>query len=772
MCTLSSPVVTRRILLWTPSSGDAVIRPVRYPSSSSALWDCWRLRTSLSSSWPAALDLRYSDSRAADVLASLAFGVMGYLIARRYPGNPLGWIMLAVAVLSIVLGDAQLYALLVYRAGHTNLPLGPLAAWLGSTLWGPAISLVPIGMLLFPDGHLRSRRWKAVLWACVVLDGVFVCAEALFILTTVVGGPVSIGLDGQVSALGGSCVGCTTTGQTGFGDAFLASFPLLPLTLALGAAGLITNTIHSQGERRQQMKWFMCAAALSAVALAMYGVSQFTSGAGPATQAASAITILGIAALPVGIAVAVFKYRLYDIDVVIGRTLVYGSLAVFITAVYVGIAVGIGVLVGSGGKPNLGLSILATAVVAVGFQPVRERVQRVANRLVYGKRATPYEVLSQFSERVAESYASDGVLQRMARVLAEGTNADLAEVWLLRGDAMHREAVFPFQSSAPSAVHLNGAEELTIPAADRTVVVRHQGDVLGALTVTKRRGESITPIEVKLMDDLAHQAGLVLKNVGLTADLQARLADLRASRQRLVAAQDHERRKLERNLHDGAQQYLVAIKVKLGLAEMLVMRDAVKAKGVIAELKHDADEALETLRDLARGIYPPLLADKGLPTALEAQARKATLPITVDADGIGRYSQDIEAAVYFCILEALQNIQKYAQASSATVRLGATRNQLSVAVADDGRGFDISTTTRGNGLTNMEDRLDALGGTLEIVSSPGNGTTLRLLIPTPQLHTGRRPRGASLSAPPRRRSGAACSTGRHLRAAHTRSADS
>ncbi len=249
------------------------------------------------------------------------------------------------------------------------------------------------------------------------------------------------------------------------------------------------------------------------------------------------------------------------------------------------------------------------------------------------------------------------------------------------------------------------------------------------LAVTKRRGESLTPIEIKLMDDLAHQAGLVLKNVGLTADLQARLADLRASRQRLVAAQDDERRKLERNLHDGAQQYLVAIKVKLGLAEMLLTRDSTKAMTTLEQLKGDADDALEALRDLARGIYPPLLAEKGLPTALQAQARKATLPITIDADGIGRYSQDTEAALYFCILEAAQNIQKYAQASRAVVRLREDGDQLAVEVIDNGSGFVVSTTARGSGLTNMEDRLDALGGNLEVESTLGKGTTLRAIVP-------------------------------------------
>ncbi len=201
------------------------------------------------------------------------------------------------------------------------------------------------------------------------------------------------------------------------------------------------------------------------------------------------------------------------------------------------------------------------------------------------------------------------------------------------------------------------------------VVVRHQDEVLGALSIVKRRGEALTPLEEKLLSDLAHQAGLVLKNVGLTGDLQARLEELRQSRQRLVSAQDEERRRLERNLHDGAQQHLVALKVKLGLAEMLLTRDIEKAKATLTQLKTDADEALETLRDLARGIYPPLLADKGLAAALESQARKATLPVTVEADGLGRYPREVEATVYFCVLEALQNVQKYAEASEVRVRL-------------------------------------------------------------------------------------------------------
>jgi signal transduction histidine kinase len=342
-------------------------------------------------------------------------------------------------------------------------------------------------------------------------------------------------------------------------------------------------------------------------------------------------------------------------------------------------------------------------------------------------------VLSQFSERVAESYAADNVLPRMARVLAEGTGAARAEVWLRTGDILRQAASWPADSADAEPARMVGDSLPEMLDADRAVEVRHQGELLGALTVTKRKGESLTPVEEKLLTDLAAQAGLVLKNVGLTSELLARLEDLRASRQRLVAAQDEERRRLERNLHDGAQQNLVALKVKLGLAEMFAEKDPARAKATLAELKADTDEALETLRDLARGIYPPLLADKGLVVALESQARKATVPVEVQSDGIGRYPQETEAAIYFCVLEALQNVQKYGQATAAIVRISARDGELRFEVEDDGKGFDPATTRRGSGLTNMADRLDALGGSIDLDSKPGSGTRLRGWLPIPVL---------------------------------------
>jgi signal transduction histidine kinase len=316
-------------------------------------------------------------------------------------------------------------------------------------------------------------------------------------------------------------------------------------------------------------------------------------------------------------------------------------------------------------------------------------------------------------------------MPRMARVLAEGTGAQRADVWLHSGSIWREAAVWPDDAVRALPMPSSNGAMPPMDGASRMVEVRHQGDLLGALGVTKRSGESLTPVEENLLTDLAGQAGLVLRNVGLTSDLQARLEELRASRQRLVTAQDEERRRLERNLHDGAQQHLVALKVKLGLAELLINRDPVKAKETLEQLKSDADDALETLRDLARGIYPPLLADKGLRVALESQGRKTMVPVTVEAEGLGRYSQDVEAAVYFCVLEALQNIQKYARASQVIIRVREEDGIVTFEVDDNGQGFDTMSVQRGSGLTNMEDRLDALGGTMTVTSSPGHGTIVR-----------------------------------------------
>jgi signal transduction histidine kinase len=424
----------------------------------------------------------------------------------------------------------------------------------------------------------------------------------------------------------------------------------------------------------------------------------------------SSVAVVGsflfiIVAVPASIAVAVLKYRLYEIDVIIGKAVLYGLLAAFFTVVYVAIVIGVGAVLGSRG--NSFLTIVAAVVIAVAFQPVRERARRLANRAVYGRRATPYEVLSEFSGRAGEDYAADDVLPRMAQVLAAGTGAEAAAVWLRVGGELRPAAVWPGGASAPS---------------DDRVEVSHHGERLGELSVRMAANDPMNPGKAKLVEDLAAQAGLVLRNVRL-------IEELRASRQRLVAAQDEERRKIERNIHDGAQQQLVALAVKQRMVASVIGRDNDRARAILEELQSETTQALEDLRDLARGVYPPLLADQGLAAALEAQGRKSAVPVDVMADGVGRFPQEIEAAVYFSCLEALQNVAKYAEASGAVIRLAKVSGELTFEVEDDGVGFDASSTGYGTGLQGMADRLDALGGRIDVRSARGSGTTITGVVP-------------------------------------------
>ncbi|HZD18902.1 MAG TPA: histidine kinase, partial [Actinomycetota bacterium] len=401
-------------------------------------------------------------------------------------------------------------------------------------------------------------------------------------------------------------------------------------------------------------------------------------------------------------------------DVVISKTLIYGALALFITIVYVALVVGVGTAVGSRGDAVL--SAIAAALVALAFQPVRRRAQRVADRFVYGERATPYEVLSGFSDRLGEAYSVEDVLPRLARVLAEGLGAERVAVWLRLGSSLRPAAAWPA-----------GADPGPVPGfdalPDRAFEVRHQGEPLGAITVAMPPSEPLTPAQERLVSDVAAQAGLVMRNARLVSDLQE-------SRRRIVNAQDERAKKLERDIHDGAQQQLVALALQLRLLEQQIERDPAGSRATAARLQTAVTTALDELRDLARGIYPPLLADEGLVAALEAQARKSPVPGSVASDGVGRYAPEIEAAVYFCVLEALQNVAKYAGATRVRIALSESDAALGFEVADDGGGFDLAEA-RGSGLQGMADRLEAVGGGLAITTAPGSGTVVRGSVPVP-----------------------------------------
>ena len=429
--------------------------------------------------------------------------------------------------------------------------------------------------------------------------------------------------------------------------------------------------------------------------------------------------------IPLTLFFGLLRFHLWRFERVLHKALVYGFLASFITVVYSGVVVGIGRSMDSAGGGDLLLSIVATAVVAIAFEPLRGRLQRLANVLVYGKRASPYEVLTDFSDQMAGSLSIDEVLPRMAEAAARGVGADRSRVHVLLPDGGARSVDWP-----------EGTEQAGAERFDRTLVIEHKGEPVGGVSIAKPPGDAITPEEDRLLADLASQAGLALQNVRLTAELQTRLQEisaqtdeLRASRQRIVAAQDAAARRLERNIHDGAQQQLVAIGVTARLARSLASRDPARTEELLTKLGTDTEEALQTLRDLARGIYPSLLSDKGISAALEAQIRKFGLPVVLEEDGAGRYSSETEAAVYFCCLEALQNVAKHAGASAVTVRLRGAEGWLEFSVVDDGSGFASEGQPQGSGLQNMRDRLSALGGTVAIRSTPGSGTTVDGRVP-------------------------------------------
>jgi signal transduction histidine kinase len=495
---------------------------------------------------------------------------------------------------------------------------------------------------------------------------------------------------------------------------------IVTLVLSLiSVAILIVRFRGSRGEERQQLRWLAAVAALSllvfAIALVTSSNPQNTSFV---SDAAFFVFVLSIAfGVPGAIAIALLRYRLWDLDVVVRKTVVAAIVVVLITTLallaltFVGAA-----FVGpvSDSSPSL---LLAGVAVGLAFWPLRKLAKRISDRVVYGGRATPYDVLTEFSDRMSETYSTDDVLPRMAAIVAAGTRAERVGIWLLVGREMQPAASWPprlVDENTPAATALG----------EGSFEVRHQGELLGAITVSMPAADPTNPSKEKLIHDLAAQAGLVLRNVRL-------IEELRASRRRIVTTQDERAKALERNIHDGAQQQLVALAVKLRLAEGFARADPERTASMLSDLQAEANDALENLRDLARGIYPPLLADRGLPAALEAQARKSPVPVDVQARGVDRYPQEIESAVYFSCLEALQNIAKYADASSASVELATEDGHLTFRVTDDGRGFDATTRTYGTGLQGMADRLDSIGGTLEVNSSPGRGTTVAGRIPTP-----------------------------------------
>jgi signal transduction histidine kinase len=472
-------------------------------------------------------------------------------------------------------------------------------------------------------------------------------------------------------------------------------------------------------------------------------------------QIAAAATL----AIPIAAAVRVpgrFEARVARL---VPPTISVAGLTTLVAAVYVLVVLGLGRPPTREEHTLLALSIAAAGISALLYVPARRRLAGFSNRLVHGARGAPEELLRTFGARLSRAVPLDELLLQLAELLRRGLALEAAEIWTCSAGVLERVVSEP--DRGPAAFRLAASEEAVVARSGvagptrvstwlpdlltdrgevsiRVAPIADAGELLG-LIVAERSPEA-EPFDDQadtVLAELARQVGLALRNVRLDSDLQQSLAklrrqaeELRQSRARVVAAADAERRRIERDLHDGAQQHLVAMKANLAVVSALVESDPEGAQAILGELRAAVREAMQDFRDLAHGIYPPLLQDRGLSEALANAARRASIAARLEAAPVDRYDPEVEGTVYFCCVEALQNAAKHAgDGARATIRLWEQEGALRFEVADDGSGLDPARTTFGAGLTNMRDRLEALGGDLRINSSPGGGTRVAGTIP-------------------------------------------
>jgi signal transduction histidine kinase len=644
----------------------------------------------------------------------LVYGWLGTRIAERAPENRIGWLLSGAALTAAAAFAGLAYQRFGIVHSTRSLPLADVVHLLVVVVPVPVIGFCFLLVFLsFPSGRLPSIRWRPVVWLGVAVAAL-TAVESLRDTEL-----VAAGLSPAWARAG--------LFQEPFTDVVVA---LAAAVFLLMVASLFARARRVPVEERRPVRGLLITLLLMASAIPPVIVFGRSDGTWIIAFFTFLVFLLGfLVGIPFSLSVAMLRYGLFDYEVGVRKTiarrvlvgvvmLMIGVVALLLVAAFLG-----SILSGSEGR-QVSPVVAVSVGIALGMllMLVARWTRRYADRVVFGERETPYEVLSQFSGRVGETYSLDDVLPRMAVLLAKGTGAAVARIWLEVDGDLRPIASFPDEAPPSEPIVRVGDDLDTTDPSRHVFAVRHQGSLLGVLDLTMPANDPMNTQKEQLVRDVAGQAGLVLRNVGL-------LEDVRESRRRIVSAQDERARTLERNIHDGAQQQLVALTVKLRLAEQLAERDPRGVRELLETLQVDATAALEDLRDLARGIYPPLLADQGLGAALQAQARKSMVPVTLEIGEIGRYSQEIESAVYFSCLEALQNVAKYANASLVTIALARTDGQLSFSVADDGVGFDAGSTTQGSGLRGIEDRLDALGGTMRIESSTGSGTTVGGSVP-------------------------------------------
>ncbi|HXV70902.1 MAG TPA: histidine kinase [Acidimicrobiia bacterium] len=539
-------------------------------------------------------------------------------------------------------------------------------------------------LLVGPDGRLPSRRWRLVVWFLVGFAPLLIWSQFQMAARVV-----------DVDAWLGR-----STWMSYEGVALLAADEVLNLVALVVAvvfialmAWLLTRRLRAaQGERRQQLKWM----ALAYSAVLVWWVLWLHQ---PEIEWMQTAQILlpgpALVLFALGFGMALFKYRLWDVDVVVRRSLVYGVLWLLIAGVYVAVAAGLGMLAGA--RFPIGVAIVLTAAATLVFQPVRRWLERVADRWVFGRRDSPVEALHILGEGVAGS----GRLRDIAQTLADTASRALVLGWV----RVEIDGSFP----AEVGVH-NEEAETTLPLA-------WGQEVFGSFRCQPRRGARLSGEDLALLEALVGQAALAIAHARMAA--------------RIVSAQEGERRRIERNIHDGTQQDLTNLVAQLGIAKANVSDDPTVVQD-LSVIQQDAQRILGELRQLAQGIYPSVLRDGGLVSAIEDRCSRLPLDVNVRIGtrlaGL-RLPPETEAGAYFFTAEALNNVLKHSDATAVDVALDVDGAYVRVVVRDDGVGFDPANHGGGSGIVGLTDRINALGGDITVNSTPGGGTLVAALLP-------------------------------------------
>ncbi len=603
----------------------------------------------------------------------------GALVASRQPRNPIGWLFLVFALVGAVMADAaQGWALQAAERGWRGGDTAELLASAGRQLSGLCWILT---FLLIPDGRLPGRRWRPVVWVAAVGT-----------VLTMVGWSLDEDLYDFPSGHNPFAVEGLPTGAL-----FAAGITLMIATLLAAATSLVLRFRRAHGVERQQLKWFALAAVFAAVVLPVSFALWFV------TSVAPVLIAVALTALPIGACVAILRYRLYEVDVVINRTLVYGAVTVILAAAFAATTVLLGTALGRGsGWATAG----ATLVVAVVFRPLRVRVQDAVDRRFNRARYDAVHRMTTFLEALRDGRAAPEEVEGVLRELVVDPRLEL--LFFLPASGQYVDA-----RGVP-------ARDLAHDTRQR-VPIERAGQPLGIVLL-----EPPMPEQRELLHRVVKAGGLAIEIARLRVELHRQLAEVEASRARIVAAGNEERRRIERDLHDGAQQRLVSIGLTLRHAQHELgsaspERAGQTLDGAVAEVAVAIDE----LRELAHGL-PPAQLDAGLGPAFRELARRAPLPVEVTAPG-ERFERGLEAAAYFIACEGLTNAVKHAHATTAALSAGRENGRLVVSVADDGVGG--AAPIPGSGLSGLADRVAAYGGTRRIESTQGAGTRLTAELP-------------------------------------------